>query len=149
MKRGGGRRYYRPDDVDLLRGIRRLLYGEGYTIRGVQRILKDHGVKAVQGLADSSVAASFGAVEKTLGQTMAEEDDEAPASFEGDDEDYEGADDGIDFRFLELDEDGIAKNLPEQPALAASRAVDRARLEGALQDLIAARQLLDSALKEG
>ena len=38
MKRSGGRRYYRPDDVDLLRGIRRLLYGEGYTIRGVQRI---------------------------------------------------------------------------------------------------------------
>ncbi len=41
MKRGGGRRYYRPDDVDLLRGIRHLLYGEGYTIRGVQQILKD------------------------------------------------------------------------------------------------------------
>lgn len=40
MKRSGGRRYYRPDDVDLLRGIRRLLYGEGYTIRGVQRILE-------------------------------------------------------------------------------------------------------------
>ena len=48
MKRGGGRRYYRPDDVDLLRGIRHLLYGEGYTIRGVQRILKEHGVKFVQ-----------------------------------------------------------------------------------------------------
>ena len=37
MKRGGGRRYYRPEDVDLLRGIRHLLYGDGYTIRGVQR----------------------------------------------------------------------------------------------------------------
>jgi DNA-binding transcriptional MerR regulator len=48
MKRGGGRRYYRPDDIDLLRGIRYLLYGEGYTIRGAQRILKDHGVKFVQ-----------------------------------------------------------------------------------------------------
>ncbi len=44
MKRGGGRRYYRPEDVALLRGIRRLLYGEGYTIRGVQRILKEKGV---------------------------------------------------------------------------------------------------------
>ncbi len=43
LKRGGGRRYYRPDDVDLLRGIRQLLYGEGYTIRGVQRILKEQG----------------------------------------------------------------------------------------------------------
>jgi len=48
MKRGGGRRYYRPDDVDLLRGIRHLLYGEGYTIRGVQRILKDQGLRYVQ-----------------------------------------------------------------------------------------------------
>lgn len=54
MKRSGGRRYYRPDDVDLLRGIRRLLYGEGYTIRGVQRILREQGIKAVQGLADDA-----------------------------------------------------------------------------------------------
>jgi DNA-binding transcriptional MerR regulator len=61
MKRSGGRRYYRPDDVHLLRGIRRLLYGEGYTIRGVQRILREHGVKAVQGILDedSIVPASF------------------------------------------------------------------------------------------
>ena len=48
MKRGGGRRYYRPDDVDLLRGIRHLLYGEGYTIRGVQRILREQGSAFVQ-----------------------------------------------------------------------------------------------------
>ena len=48
LKRGGGRRYYRPDDIDLLRGIRHLLYSEGYTIRGAQRILKDHGIKFVQ-----------------------------------------------------------------------------------------------------
>ena len=47
LKRGGGRRYYRPDDVDLLRGIRYLLYGQGYTIKGVQRIIKDHGPKAI------------------------------------------------------------------------------------------------------
>ncbi|ALA18746.1 MULTISPECIES: MerR family transcriptional regulator [unclassified Chelatococcus] len=48
LKRGGGRRYYRPDDVDLLRGIRHLLYGEGYTIKGVQRILKEEGVRYVE-----------------------------------------------------------------------------------------------------
>lgn len=48
LKRGGGRRYYRPDDVDLLKGIRHFLYGEGYTIRGVQRILKEEGVRFVQ-----------------------------------------------------------------------------------------------------
>ena len=47
-KRRRGRRYYRPDDIDLLRGIRHLLYGEGYTIRGVQRILREQGSKFVQ-----------------------------------------------------------------------------------------------------
>ncbi len=47
MKRAGGRRYYRPEDVDLLKGIRTLLYGEGYTIKGVQKILREKGVKHV------------------------------------------------------------------------------------------------------
>ena len=43
---GGGRRYYRPDDVELLRGIRHLLYGRGYTIKGVQRLLRDSGTES-------------------------------------------------------------------------------------------------------
>ncbi len=47
LKRGGGRRYYRPEDVHLLRGIRNLLYHEGYTIRGVQKVLREAGVKMV------------------------------------------------------------------------------------------------------
>ena len=47
MKRGGGRRYYRPEDVALLRGIRFLLYNDGYTIRGVQKVLRDHGPRYV------------------------------------------------------------------------------------------------------
>ena len=47
MKRGGGRRYYRPEDVDLLRGIRFLLYDDGYTIRGVQKILREQGPRFV------------------------------------------------------------------------------------------------------
>jgi DNA-binding transcriptional MerR regulator len=47
LKRGGGRRYYRPEDVELLRVIRLLLYGEGYTIKGVQKILKEQGVRSV------------------------------------------------------------------------------------------------------
>jgi len=41
LKRGGGRRYYRPEDIDLLRRIRTLLYEDGYTIKGVQRLLKE------------------------------------------------------------------------------------------------------------
>jgi DNA-binding transcriptional MerR regulator len=47
MKRAGGRRYYRPEDMDLLRAIRHLLYDEGYTIKGVQRLLKERGARAV------------------------------------------------------------------------------------------------------
>nr|WP_314260440.1 MerR family transcriptional regulator [uncultured Devosia sp.] len=47
LKRGGGRRYYRPEDVMLLRGIRHLLYDQGFTIKGVQRILKDQGSRYV------------------------------------------------------------------------------------------------------
>ena len=49
LKRGGGRRYYRPEDIDLLRRIRELLYTEGYTIKGVQKLLRESGVKAVVG----------------------------------------------------------------------------------------------------
>jgi len=45
MKRGGGRRYYRPEDVALLRLIRELLYDEGYTIKGVQKLMRDGGLK--------------------------------------------------------------------------------------------------------
>jgi DNA-binding transcriptional MerR regulator len=53
VKRGGGRRYYRPEDCDLLRGIKHLLYGEGYTIKGVQRILKEEGARTVQAVGRS------------------------------------------------------------------------------------------------
>lgn len=48
MKRGGGRRYYRPEDLSLLRGICHLLHAEGYTIKGVQKILREQGVDTVK-----------------------------------------------------------------------------------------------------
>jgi DNA-binding transcriptional MerR regulator len=47
LKRGGGRRYYRPDDVDLLRAVKQLLYGEGYTIKGVQKLMREQGAASV------------------------------------------------------------------------------------------------------
>src|SRR5829696_5929566 len=50
LKRGGGRRYYRPDDVDLLMGNRHLPQSEGYKIKGVQRILKEDGIRFVQAI---------------------------------------------------------------------------------------------------
>ena len=56
MKRGGGRRYYRPSDVQLLRGIRHLLQTEGYQIKGVQKILREGGVEDVKRLGKVEVA---------------------------------------------------------------------------------------------
>jgi DNA-binding transcriptional MerR regulator len=160
MKRSGGRRYYRPDDVDLLRGIRRLLYGEGYTIRGVQRILKEHGIKSVQGLIDGSVAApSFPAADQAAPRGLPDEGDEPDI-----DADDEG--DAIDEapapprRASEVGLRSPRADTPARPQpspVAASRAdhgsearkLDIAKLQTALQDLVACRQLLDSALKDG
>lgn len=50
VKRGGGRRYYRPEDISLLRGIQDLLHVQGMTIKGVQKVLKDRGLKHVMGI---------------------------------------------------------------------------------------------------
>ena len=158
MKRSGGRRYYRPDDVDLLKGIRRLLYSEGYTIRGVQRILKEHGIKSVQSLADSSAAVSFGAIEEALGQTLMETEgddlgvelDEENES-EGENGGYKGSDeDGIDFRFVQ-GEDEILETYRSGGSHARSTEppIDRERLESVLRDLIACRQMLDRVMKDG
>ena len=145
MKRSGGRRYYRPDDVDLLKGIRRLLYGEGYTIRGVQRILKEHGIKSVQGLADNSAAVSFGAIEEAVGQSLLENGDGEDFGVDLDAEDESkaapvvgaGDEDGIDFRFVDSEDDfleafrsgGKGRKVGPPPPL------DREKLEGVLRDL--------------
>ena len=152
MKRSGGRRYYRPDDIDLLKGIRRLLYSEGYTIRGVQRILKEHGIKSVQGLADASAAVSFGAIEDAIGQTLADQD--SPEIYEeedGEEADYEEEDDqGVDFRFSSEENDEVLaafrKSVPER--VAGPPAIDREKLEATLAELVACRKLLDEAMSE-
>lgn len=69
LKRGGGRRYYRPEDLALLQRIRDLLYTEGYTIRGVQRLLRQYGVRALLA----------GAVEDTGAASAADGGDALPA----------------------------------------------------------------------
>ena len=67
MKRGGGRRYYRPEDIVLLRGIRDLLYVDGYTIKGVQKLLRESGVRILHERAGTAAA---GAAEE-VGDTAA------------------------------------------------------------------------------
>jgi DNA-binding transcriptional MerR regulator len=88
LKRGGGRRYYRPEDVELLRRIQSLLYKEGYTIKGVQRLLRE----ARGGGAAADAAEHPQGVDEEVATAPATEDDHEP--FETDDDDdeqgYEG-----------------------------------------------------------
>jgi DNA-binding transcriptional MerR regulator len=56
LKRGGGRRFYRPNDVAVLKGVRRLLHDQGLTIKGVQRLYKEQGLKAIAGFSDEDAA---------------------------------------------------------------------------------------------
>lgn len=126
MKRSGGRRYYRPDDVDLLRGIRRLLYGEGYTIRGVQRILKAHGIKSVQSLTENA-AVVFGPIERAApARARADDDDRAEEIDDAADE----AEDEIDDDLEEAgDDEPPEDSVPPQrrePELSAPRRVEPA-----------------------
>ncbi|MGO4716816.1 MerR family transcriptional regulator [Bradyrhizobium sp. 2TAF24] len=111
MKRSGGRRYYRPDDVDLLRGIRRLLYGEGYTIKGVQRILREQGIKAVQGLADETAAAPSAMAERPRPAAPAPQRAAAAAESDVDDDERADDDDG--------DEDAVAADAHDEGDEAA------------------------------
>jgi len=76
LKRGGGRRYYRPEDVELLRSIRTLLYDEGYTIKGVQKLLREGGIKAAAQRLDGDETgegdAASGAVPPVRGNDVAD-----------------------------------------------------------------------------
>ena len=85
LKRGGGRRYYRPEDILFLRRIKRLLYTEGYTIKGVQRLIRQGGVAALEGdvaaepetsaesraAATALAASSRSAIERAIGELEA------------------------------------------------------------------------------
>ena len=142
MKRGGGRRYYRPDDVDLLRGVRHLLYGEGYTIRGVQRILRDMGAGFVQNVWRA------GATPPPLPPPQAEEDSEEFA------EQTSGAKPSLSGYGAQR-EPKIMPAAAVEPSAQPGRggraggAGDaRRKLQSALDDLIECRHLLDAARRQ-
>ena len=148
LKRGGGRRYYRPDDIDLLKGIRHLLYGEGYTIKGVQRILKEDGLRFVQSVgrgervveapapAESARAEPEALEEVPLDDAAMPADEEAPAPMR------RLADSEPDVRLALV---GAAPAPPSAPPQGLSGS-DRERLRGALDDLIECARVL-AALK--
>jgi DNA-binding transcriptional MerR regulator len=77
VKRAGGRRYYRPEDIDLLRGIRALLYSDGFTIRGVQKILRERGLRHVAQLGRASCGAAIDDQVSSAGFDGINENDDA------------------------------------------------------------------------
>ena len=66
LKRGGGRRYYRPDDIALLQRIKALLYDDGYTIKGVQKLLREGGLKTSGEAADAPAGGRAGGAKAEL-----------------------------------------------------------------------------------
>lgn len=123
MKRAGGRRYYRPQDLDLLHGVKTLLYKDGYTIKGAQQVLKERGVKFVQELG------------------RAARDGEPASALEIAEE--HAVEDAGDI------ERAAAPGAPEEKSGPAAPALDqekRARLAAARARLVAARTAVDAAL---
>lgn len=76
MKRGGGRRYYRPQDVELIKGIRHMLYDQGYTIKGVQKLLRENGNQFVVAIGRGDMAAVEAITQRKLAESNAEKGSE-------------------------------------------------------------------------
>ncbi len=131
LKRGGGRRYYRPQDVELLRGIRHLLYGEGYTIRGVQRLLREQGLRFV-------IAASHGAIETSIVNAEEDHDTTSPP-------DFAAPEDRAPVRVRrqpQMEAPAPQKPMQEGPKLTADAI---RQLQGTLAELLECKRMLDAA----
>ncbi len=144
MKRGGGRRYYRPDDVELLGGIQFLLYEKGYTIKGVQRILKDNGNKYVIAAGRGDDLTAF-AVGQTAQKAPPSENYDVSAGkkavsvteiMQGNTKSSKGK--GILGKLV--GKDGSAANTTEPLNLSAD---DKKLLQSTLFDLLECKRLLD------
>ena len=144
MKRGGGRRYYRPEDVELLKGIRHLLYDHGYTIKGVQKLLKTNGNKFVAAAASGDLAT----MEALAAQSEAE--DAAPPSAHPPQKQPVFEDDQIvgrpkppaNRRFFGLIGSGEDQDFSATGGSMIGKE-DRALLQEALFDLLECKRLLD------
>ena len=164
MKRGGGRRYYRPDDVSLLRGIRHLLYGEGYTIRGVQRIIREQGIKFVQSVWQPGAPQPAHGRAEDVEELVEEPDTRSRDASEAERSRglFSLLPSLLGDRSKEPEQEFAAPDIqPEPPALPSRRLVppapgtppplsrdDLRRLQAALHELGECRKLLDAALRE-
>ncbi|WP_425408393.1 MerR family transcriptional regulator [Hyphococcus sp.] len=127
MRRAGGRRYYRPLDIDLLRGIRVLLYDQRYTTKGVQKIFKDEGVKYVSELGRRAAAGESIDVRPII------DDEDAPAPAEED--------------VLELGADAAVKSASLAPEIRRTLKALLSRLEtvqDALDEATLALEAIDA-----
>lgn len=139
MKRGGGRRYYRPQDVELIKGIRHMLYDQGYTIKGVQKLLRDNGNQFVIAIGNGDLAAVEAIAQRK--QQEAEAANPSPDA-DGDEEIILGQPKAKPARrFFGLargEEDGPVA--PDDERLSRD---NRALLQEALFDLLECKRLLD------
>ncbi len=146
LKRGGGRRYYRPQDVDLIKGIRHMLYDQGYTIKGVQKLLRDNGVQFVIAIGSGDLAAVEAIAQRRQAEMGAETaHEEVPAA-----QSRPRADDEMlvgqprvrpGLRFFNL---GKQEEVgPVQAGEGRLSRDNRALLQEALFDLLECKRLLD------
>jgi DNA-binding transcriptional MerR regulator len=136
MKRGGGRRYYRPQDVDLIKGIRHMLYDQGYTIKGVQKLLKENGNQFMVAIGAGDMAA----VEAITQRKQAQDEIQTAGS---DDETVLGKPKAKPSRRFF----GLGKAEEDGPVEGDGRLSrdNRALLQEALFDLLECKRLLDQA----
>lgn len=147
LKRGGGRRYYRPSDVDLLKGIRHLLYDEGYTIKGVQKILRENGNQFAIAIGSGDLSALEEVTKRTAQAADAELADKQEAPLEKSppiDDIVVGHSQPKPRGLFGLGRSSSADQPVESGAAPISRD-NRALLQEALFDLLECKRLLDQS----
>ncbi|MEX0404923.1 MerR family transcriptional regulator [Aquibium sp. LZ166] len=137
LKRGGGRRYYRPQDVELIKGIKAMLYDQGYTIKGVQKLLRENGNQFVSAIGAGDMAAVDAIMQRKQAAGPA-----GQASRQNDDEVLLGEPKvRPSRRFF-----GLGKAEEDGPVAAGENRLsrdNRALLQEALFDLLECKRLLD------
>lgn len=139
MKRGGGRRYYRPQDVELIKGIRHMLYDQGYTIKGVQKLLKENGNQFLVAIGVGDVVAIEAIAQRRQAEAAAQA--AAEKGRQAEDEMLVGeAKAKPSRRFFGI---GKSDEGPVQPGEGRLSRDNRALLQEALFDLLECKRLLD------
>jgi DNA-binding transcriptional MerR regulator len=143
LKRGGGRRYYRPEDVLLLKGIRRLLYDRGFTIKGVQRILKEQGPLYVIAVGEGRPVEQLPPTAIAVPEPESEREPEVVGHVAADEpmaaEDGAAADGADKPRFQ------LANLMPKGSKGPVLTAADREKLSDVLRELLDCKRLLERA----